>query len=148
MSTHRIAAAVLTSVILLCLTACGGDSDPESTPGSTPESTPESTDAPEPETFTISGTYAEQGREPRSAECVSGEDKITVKNSTNRSKVAIGTTSAHGKYDTQSKACLYNFILRKVPVNGYAYVIVVGNSEPRDFSRTNAEDLLITGTVP
>jgi len=91
MSTHRIAAAVLTSVILLCLTACGGDSDPESTPGSTPESTPESTDAPEPETFTISGTYAEQGREPRSAECVSGEDKITVKNSTNRSKVAIGT---------------------------------------------------------
>jgi hypothetical protein len=164
MSTHRTAAAVLTPVILVCLTACGGDSSSEATTAATDapeteatteptteattEPTTEPTDVPETETFTVSGTYAEQGGDPRPQECVSGEDMIIVKSSATRKVVAIGMTSADGKLDKQAKACLYKFILPKVPVRGGTYAMVVGTSEPRDFSRSDAEGLFITGTAP
>ena len=168
MSTHRIAAAVLTPVLLLCLTACGGDSSsvatdeampeattegtPEATDEATPEATDEATDeatgAPEPKTFTISGTYAEQGGDPRSEECVSGEDQIIVKSSTTLNVVAIGNTSAEGKFDKQAKACLYKFIVPDVAVTGTVYAMQVGTSEPITVVRSDAEGLFITDTAP
>jgi hypothetical protein len=174
MSTHRIAAAVLSPVILLCLTACGGDSSSEATPGASDEATPEATDeatpeatddatpeatddataeatddatrAPEPKTFTISGTYAEQGEGPRSEECVSGKDQIIVK--TAAGVVALGNTSAEGKYDKQAKACLYKFIVPDVAVTATTYGMQVGTSEAIGIVPSDAEGLFITATAP
>jgi len=154
MSTCRIAAAVLTSVILLYTTACGGDSGSAATSEATDEATPEAADeatdeatgAPGSETFTISGTYAEQGGGARFEECVSGGHEIFVK--TVAGVVALGNTNAEGKFDKQAQACLYKFSVPDVKVTATTYGMQVGTAEAIGITPSEAEGLFITGSAP
>ena len=118
----------------------------EATEEATPEATEEATAAPEPKTFTISGTYAEQGGGARFKECASGGHQIFVK--TPAGVVAIGHTNPEGKFDKQANACLYKFIVPDVKVTATSYGVQVGAAEAIGVTPSKAEGLFVTATAP